>query len=100
MISGKQNGPARIKRQVTKSTVSFPHLVPVGMIDLYLRDSLPFDAAIAQVEVKFATLKHDEYEFLHEACMNERFPNRAKKAVSPYALELELPKIELKGVRA
>ena len=79
MISKKQKEPPRIKHQVTKSTVTFPHLVPVGMIDIYLRDSLPFDAAIAQVEVKFATLTHSEYEFLHEACLNERFPSRAKK---------------------
>ena len=100
MISKKQKEPPRIKRQVTKSTVTFPHLVPVGMIDIYLRDSLPYDAAIAQVEVKFATLTHSEYEFLHEACLNERFPSRAKKTVDPSALDLELPKIEMKGMRA
>ena len=99
MISKKQKEPPRIKRQVTKSTVTFPHLVPVAMIDIYLRDSLPFDAAIAQVEVKFATLTHYEYESLREACMNERFPRRAK-TVDPSALDLELPKIGMKGMRA
>ena len=100
MISGKQKGPARIKRQVTKSTVTFPHLVPIGMIDVYLRDSLPFNAAIAQVEVKFATLSHGEYDFLHDACWNERYPKCEKNTAGPNALDLELPKIELKGVRA
>lgn len=90
-------GHLKIKRQITKSTVVFPHLIPAGMIDIYLRDSLPFDAAIASVEVKFTNLTHDEYELLHEACMNERFPKSAKKAVDPYALDLELPKIGMKG---
>lgn len=97
MISGKQKGPARIKRQVTKSTVTFPHLVPIGMIDVYLRDSLPFNAAIASVEVKFATLSHEEYDFLNEACWNERYPKREKNTAGPYALDLELPKIGMKG---
>ena len=90
----------KIKRQVSKTAITLPHPVPVGMIEFYIRDSLPFDAAIASVEVKFVNLTHDEYDRLHDACMNERFPDRAKKAVDPYALELELPKIELKGVRA
>ena len=87
----------KIKRQVSKTAIMFPHPVPVGMIDLYMRDSLPFDAAIASVEVKFVNLTHDEYDRLHESCMNERFPNRAKRTVDPYALDLELPKIGMKG---
>ena len=87
----------KIRRPVSKTAITLPHPVTVGMIDLYMRDSLPFDAAIASVEVKFVNLTHDEYDRLHEACMNERFPDRAKKAVDPYALDLEIPKIGMKG---
>lgn len=87
----------KVKRQVSKTAIMFPHPVPIGMIDLYMRDSLPFDAAIASVEVKFVNLTSDEYDRLHKACMNERFPNRAKKEGDQYALDLELPKIGMTG---
>lgn len=87
-----------IKRQISKTSIIFPHLVTVGMIDEYIRKSMPYHAAIASVEVRFVTLDDAEHEALNEACMNECYPSRrSSPTVDPYALDLDLPKLGMKG---
>lgn len=88
---------AKIKRQVSKTSIVFPHLVPTSMVDTYLRKSMPYHAAIASVEVRFVSLEDNEYDMLHEACMAECYPSRERPVVDPYALELDLPKLGMKG---
>ena len=87
----------KISRQVSKTSIVFPHLVPVYLVDEYLRKSLPNGAAIHSMEVKFASLDFDEIDTLREACYAELFPHANKAPViDPYALDLELPKLGMK----
>lgn len=87
-----------IKRQVSKVSIVFPHLVPVNLFDNYVQKSLPWRAVIDSVEVRFTQLTDVEYDALHEACMQELYP-RSTTASSrdPYALDLDLPKLEMNG---
>lgn len=87
----------KAKRAISKTSVVFPHLVPTSLMDTYLHKSMPYHAAIASIEVRFVTLDDDEYDALHDACMNECFPRQRKPTVDPYALDLELPKLGMKG---
>lgn len=86
----------KITRQVSKTSIVFPHLVPVSLVDEYLRKSLPHGAAIHSMEVKFASLNYDEIDALRDACYAELYPHATKPAIDPYALDLELPKLEMK----
>ena len=87
----------KISRQVSKTSIVFPHLVPVSLVDEYLRKSLPHGAAIHSMEVKFASLDFGEIDALRDACYAELYPNAHKApAIDPYALDLELPKLGMK----
>lgn len=87
----------KITRQVSKTSIVFPHLVPVSLIDEYLRKSLSHGAAIHSVEVKFVSLDFDEIDTLRNACYAELYPHAHKApAIDPYALDLELPKLGMK----
>lgn len=86
-----------IRRQVSKTSIVFPHLVPVNLFDNYVQKSLPWRAVIASVEVRFTQLTDVEYDALHEACMQELYPSVHKPPRDPYALDLDLPKLGMKG---
>lgn len=91
-----------IKRQISKTSIIFPHLVPINLFDNYVQKSLPWRAVIASVEVRFTQLTDDEYDALYEACMQELYPSDYKPprdpyARDPYALDLDLPKLGMKG---
>ena len=84
--------------QIVKMSVNFPHLVPPSMIDDYLEKSMPFWAGIKSVEVKYVPLSKEEYDYLHDACRNELWPSpNNMQTVDPYAIEIDLPKLGLKG---
>lgn len=87
----------KIPFQASKTSIVFPHLVPVSLVDEYLRKSLPHGAAIYSMEVKFASLNYDEIDALRDACYAELYPHAHKApAIDPYALDLELPKLGMK----
>lgn len=87
----------KITRQVSKTSIVFPHLVPVSLVDEYMRKSLPHGAAIHSMEVKFASLNYDEIDALRDACYAELYPHAHNApAIDPYALDLELPKLGMK----
>lgn len=92
-----KNTATKIKRQISKTSIIFPHLVTVQMMDEYLRKSMPYHAAIASVEVRFVSLNYKEHEALHKACMDECYPSSRHPTVDPYALDLDLPKLAMKG---
>lgn len=92
-----KNTATKIKRQISKTSIIFPHLVTVGLIDEYLRKSMPYHAAIASVEVRFVSLNDKEHDALNEACMAECYPSSRHPSVDPYALDLDLPKLGMKG---
>lgn len=86
-----------IRRQVSKTSIVFPRLVPVNLFDNYVQKSLPWRAVIASVEVRFTQLTAEEYDALHDACMQELYPSCHKPPRDPYALDLDLPKLAMKG---
>ena len=86
----------KITRQVSKTSIVFPHLVPVSLVDEHPRKSLPHGAAIHSREVKFASLNYHELDALRDACYAELYPHATKPAIDPYALDLELPKLGMK----
>lgn len=86
-----------IKRQVSKTSIVLPHLVPINLIDNYMQKSLPWRAVIASVEVRFTQLEDVEYDALHEACMQELYPRSHKQStINPCAIDLDLPKLGMK----
>ena len=86
--------PAKIK--TSKSTINFQYPVPVNLIDEYLNKLLPFHAVITKVEVKFAVLNDDEYDLLHEACMEECYPSARRHQTEARTLSLEQLKLGMK----
>lgn len=74
-----------IKRQVSKTSIVLPHLVPINLIDNYMQKSLPWRAVIASVEVRFTQLEDVEYDGSHK-----------QSTINPCAIDLDLPKLGMK----
>ena len=85
------------RHQMVKMSVNFPHLIPPSLIDDYLEKSMPFWAGIKSVDVRYVSLSKAEYDYLHDACMHELWPSRDMPSVDPYAIDIDLPKLGLKG---
>ncbi len=82
--------------QVLKTSVTFPHLVPVRLLERYLCGSMPFNTAIKSIDVKFTVLTDDEDRALWEACMSECYPS-SKNPAPRRAIDIDLPRLGMKG---
>ena len=70
--------------------------MPYSLIDEYIRKHMPFHAVITKVDVEFAVLNDDEYDLLHEACMEECYPSARRHQTEARTLSLEQLKLGMK----
>lgn len=77
-------------RMVSKATVRLQHPVPLTLLPDYLNRAVPRFVAVRSVVVEYAALSCDEYDALHNACMDELFPRTKTAAPAPIAPQVTL----------